>query len=61
MLEGKYPLSIPDYSTISIRINRMDIKTEDDKSRAFEDDYIVVAIYNTGIKFTNRNQWMKDK
>jgi hypothetical protein len=61
MLEGKYPLSIPDYITISRRINRLDLKTEDDKSRVFEDDYIVVAIDSTGVKFTNRNQWMKDK
>jgi hypothetical protein len=61
MLEGKYPLSILNYSTISIRINRLDIKTEDDKSRTFEYDCIVVAIDNTGIKVTNRDQWMKDK
>jgi hypothetical protein len=56
MLEGKYPLSIPDYSTISRRINRLDLKTENDKSRVFEEDYIVVAIDNTGIKVTNKDQ-----
>ena len=58
--KGKVP-SIPDYSTISRRINRLDIKTEDDKSGEFEDDYIVVAIDSTGIKVTNRGQWMRDK
>ena len=58
--KGKVP-SIPDYSTISRRINRLDIKIEDDKSREFEDDYIVVAMDSTGIKVTNRGQWMRDK
>ena len=48
---GKAP-PIPDYSTISSRINRLDIKTKDDKSREFEGDYIVVAIDRTGIKIT---------
>ena len=38
--KGKVP-SIPDYSTISRRINRLDIKTEDNKNKEFEDDYIV--------------------
>ncbi len=56
---GKVP-SIPDYSTISRRINRLDIKIQD-KSKEFEDDYIVIAIDSTGIKVTNRGQWMKDK
>ena len=27
----------------------------------FEDDYIVVAMDSTGIKVTNRDQWMRDK
>ena len=27
----------------------------------FEAEYIVIAIYSTGIKITNRGQWMKDK
>jgi hypothetical protein len=27
----------------------------------FEDEYIIIAIYNTGIKVTNRGQWMQDK
>ena len=58
--KGKVP-SIPDYSTISRRINRLDIKTEDNKNMEFEDDYIVVAIDSTGIKVTNRGQWMRDK
>ena len=58
--KGKVP-SIPDYSTISRRINRLDIKIKDNKSKEFKDDYIVVAIYSTGIKVTNRGQWLRDK
>jgi hypothetical protein len=61
MLDGKYSLSIQDYSTISIRINRLDIKTEEDKYRVFEDDCSIIAIDNTDIKVTNIDQWMKDK
>lgn len=58
---GKVP-SIPDYTTISRRINRLDIKIEnDDKNEQFKDKYIVIAIDSTGIKVTNRGQWMQDK
>jgi Transposase DDE domain len=58
---GKVP-SIPDYTTINRRINRLDIKIKDDnKSKEFKDDYIVIAIDSTGIKVTNRGQWMSDK
>ena len=59
--KGKVP-SIPDYSTISRRINRLDIKTDEDKSMEFEDDCIVVAMDSTGVKVTNRGgQWIMDK
>ncbi len=59
--KGKVP-SIPDYSTISRRINRLDIKIkEDNKSKEFGDEYIVIAIDSTGIKVTNRGQWMRNK
>ena len=51
-----------DYTTINRRINRLDIKIkEDSKGKEFEDDYIVIAIDSTGIKVTNRGQWMRDK
>jgi hypothetical protein len=40
----------------------LDIKIkEDDKNKEFEDEYITIAIDSTGIKVTNRGQWMKDK
>ncbi len=58
---GKVP-SIPDYTTISRRINRLDIKIEnDDKNKDFKDEYIVIAVDSTGIKVTNSGQWMRDK
>ena len=44
------------------RINRLDIKINDTAdSKEFEDEYIVIAIDSTGIKVTNRGQWMQDK
>ena len=59
---GKIP-SIPDYTTINRRINRLDIKINDTdgKNKDFEDEYIIIAIDSTGIKVTNRGQSMKDK
>jgi hypothetical protein len=58
--KGKIP-SIPDFTTINRRINRLDIKIkEDNKSKKF-DDYIIIAIDSTGIKVTNRGQWLRDK
>jgi hypothetical protein len=55
--------SIPDYTTINRRINRLDIKIKDtdSKNKEFKDEYIVIAIDSTGIKVTNRGQWMKEK
>jgi hypothetical protein len=60
--KGKVP-SIPDYTTINRRINRLDVKIKDvnNKDKDFEDEYIVIAIDRTGIKVTNRGQWMQDK
>ena len=44
------------------RINKLDIKVEaDNKSKEFEDEYIIIAIDSTSIKVTNRGQWMRDK
>ena len=55
--------SIPHYTTINRRINRLDVKIKDTDSRNkdFKDEYIVIAIDSIGIKVTNRGQWMKDK
>jgi uncharacterized protein YneR len=58
--KGKVP-SIPDYTTISRRINKLDIKIKDNKYWEFQDDYLIIAIDSTGIKVTNRGQWLRDK
>ena len=39
----------------------MDIKIKDTDSKEFKDEYIVIAIDSTGIKVTNRGQWMREK
>jgi hypothetical protein len=58
--KGKVP-SISDYTTINRRINRLDIKIKDDCSKAPKNNYIIIAIDSTGIKITNRGQWIRDE
>jgi hypothetical protein len=59
--KGKVP-SIPHYTTINRRINRLNIKVEDAVAKeSTKDDYIIIAIDGTGIKVTNRGQWLRDK
>ena len=54
--KGKVP-SIPNYTTINRRINRLDIKIKNTtNNKESEDEYIVIAIDSTGIKVTNRGQ-----
>lgn len=57
--------SIPDFSTINRRVNRLDIRIEN-KSKSKEKSqnnnyYVIIAIDTTGIKVTNRGQWMNKK
>jgi Transposase DDE domain len=55
--------SIPDYSNISRRINRLDIKIsldDTDKSNLHADNF-VIAIDSTGLKVTNRGEWIRHK
>jgi len=47
--------SIPDYSNISRRINRLDIKINN-KNKNNNDDYFVIVIDSTEIKVTNRGE-----
>ena len=51
------------YYSINRRINRLDIKIKDtdSKNKEFKDEYIVITIDSTGIKVTNRGQWIRDK
>ena len=53
--KSKVP-SIPDYSTIQRRINKLDIKINEH----LEND-IVIALDSTGIKITNRGEWLTHK
>ncbi len=39
----------------------MNIQINTDKDKVSKDEYIVIAIDSTGIKITNRGQWMQDK
>ncbi len=51
----------PSYSQICRRVNKLDIpsnRLDDDDD---DDDGIIIAIDSTGIKVTNRGQWMQDK
>ncbi len=52
---------IPDFTIINRRIivGYQDKKTTD--SKKVKDEYIIIAIDSTGIKVTNRGQWMQDK
>ena len=47
---------IPDYSTISRRINRLQIKINEKLGND-----IVIALDSTGIKVANRGEWMRHK
>ena len=53
----KVPSIIPDYSTISRRVNKVDIIKID--KRMGND--IVIALDSTGIKVANRGEWIHDK
>ena len=55
--------SIPHYSNISRRINRLDIKINDDdmKSSLQHDNNFVIAVDATGVKVSNRGDWIRHK
>lgn len=62
--KNKIP-SIPDFSTISRRINRLDVKIKNDgenpNQSEGENEYIVITVDSSGVKKTNRGQWMNKK
>jgi len=53
--------SIPHYSNINRRINRLDIKINDNDKSSLHDDSFVIAIDSTGVKVTNRGEWIRHK
>lgn len=56
----RLPSNSPSYGHICKRINRLNIDIKRDKT-VDDDDYIIVSIDSTGIKVTNRGQWMCEK
>ena len=49
------------FTTINRRINKLNISIDADKHKVSKDEYIIIAIDSTGIKVTNRGQWLRDK
>ncbi len=59
MPKEKYLLYL--FTTINRKIHRLDKDKNADYSMKFKDEYIVIAIDSTGIKVTNRGQWLREK
>jgi hypothetical protein len=57
---GKSLLDHPSYGHICKRINKLNIKIKEDDTDDY-DGYVVIAVDSTGVKVTNRGQWMSDK
>lgn len=53
---GKKAPSIPDYSTINRRVNKLDIRINERIG-----NNIVIVLDSTGIKVTNRGEWLPHK
>jgi len=52
-------LKAPDYSSIAWRIQRLDVKLND--ALASSEDEVVLALDASGIKVSNRGEWMRHK
>ena len=53
--------SIPDYSNISRRINKLDISISNNDKSIVNNGNFVIALDATGIKVTNRGEWLYHK
>lgn len=56
---GKRLPSNPSYGHICKRINKLTVNIK--KDNADDDRYIIIAVDSTGIKITNRGEWMNEK
>ena len=56
----RLPSNSPSYGHICKRINKLNIDIKREQIDE-DDDYIIVSIDSTGIKITNRGQWMAEK
>jgi transposase len=54
------PEKSPSYGHICKRINKLNVDIND-HDRKDDDEYIIIAADSTGIKVTNRGQWMDEK
>ncbi len=43
------------------RVNKIDIDSKNQTDDNGDDDDTIIALYSTGIKVTNRGQWMQEK
>jgi transposase len=56
------PADPPSYGHICKRINKLNVDINDhDRKDDDDDEYIIIAADSTGIKVTNRGQWMDEK
>ena len=53
--------SVPDYSRICRRINKLNITISSDDKSSLHADNFVIAIDSTGLKVTNRGEWIRHK
>jgi IS5 family transposase len=53
--------SVPDYSRICRRINKLNITISSDDESSVHVDNFVIAIDSTGVKVTNRGEWIRHK
>ena len=53
--------SIPDYSRICRRINKLNITISSDDESSVHTDNFVIAIHSTDVKVTNRGEWIRHK
>ena len=56
---GKHLPANPSYGHICKRMNKLTINIKKDNTE--DDEYIIISVDNTGIKVTNRGQWMGEK
>jgi len=52
-------IEVPDYSTIDRRVNRLGVKLDEEEDRYGDD--LIIAVDASGIKVSNRGDWMRHK
>ncbi len=55
------PEKSPSYGHICKRINKLNVNINNGREKNYDDGYIIIAADSTGIKVTNRGQWMDEK